>query len=96
MGRGESIETFAGGLYFLSGFPAELFHRAADGGNRFPLGNNEGDEHFPGVLPEDPDSFAVTGRFREERVFGRNLISQGSVVKGQVEIGLPDVIPDVF
>lgn len=92
---GEGIETFVRGFYFLSRFFAELLDGAADGRNRFPLGDNEGNQHFPGVLAEDSYAFAVVRGFREESVFRRNLISKGTVVKGQVEIGLPDVIPYV-
>lgn len=82
--------TAVGGVVFCSVAQAQVFDRFPDFGNGFLLGDNKGNDHFPEVLLQDPDSRAGFGCGQKIAVFFINGILKSFVISGTIKIVFPE------
>ena len=84
------------------GFPVsaglrQRLHAAADPGDILVLGDDEGDQHLPGILTQDADPFFPVGCCPEERIFnGVNPLTDAAVVFVKVKVPVPESAVLVF
>ena len=63
----------------------------------FSLGDDEGDQHLPGILTQDADPFFPVGCFPEERILnGVNPLTDAAVVFVKVKVPVPESAVLVF
>ena len=88
--RWKGIERFLRGPYFAAVPLAEELHHGTDGRDAFALGDDEGDQCFPGVLAQNADTGADLGGLRQEGVLRRDGVADVPVIAVQIEVWPPD------
>ena len=71
------------------------FHGLSYGWNIFSLGYNKGDEHFPGILPQYPNSGTLSDSFLNESIVCQNALAYLLIIPVQIETHSPERIPRV-
>ena len=74
----------------------EQFHHRADGGDAFALGDDEGDQRLPGILPQNANACAGLGSQLQKGILRRNGPADVPIVPVQIEIRAPDVFPGIL
>jgi hypothetical protein len=79
----------------VTGMVRQPFHGLSYGRNIFSLGYDKGDEHFPGILPQYPNSGTLSDSFLNESIVCQNALAYLLIIPVQIEIHSPERIPGV-
>ena len=75
--------------HILAAQCTEPLYARADGGDAFALRNDKGDQHLPGILPENPQSCAGLCRCTKEAVCFGNAVNRAGIIVRDIEICRP-------
>lgn len=92
LGRGEGEGLHVPGIGDGGSIAAaQSFYQLPDGGNGFLLGDDKGQDHFPGVLTQDPDAAGAGSRPGNIGVFRVGRMADGDIIGGTVKIIQPEI-----
>ena len=91
--RGEGVQCFVGSGDRLAEPFSQQLHRLLDGRDAFALRNDKRHQHFPGILPQNPDAAAFLCRQLHIGVRLRDDFLYSGIRSPQIEVGPPYPLP---